>query len=94
MNSKSKIQNLSAPVMQEMEHRHTRWGTVEYIRIYTPDRRRLGWDEIWEKLSESFPCRWAVQFFPPVDELVNDANIYHLFVLPEHEWPDGFSIRR
>lgn len=70
-----------APQVQEMEWRYeARWGFALYIRIYTPCYRQLSWTEVWETFSDRYPGRWAVQVFPPADQLVDEENIYHLFV--------------
>lgn len=82
----------SQPCVQEMEHRHTDLGPALYIRIYTNDYRQLTWPEVWAKFSDSYPGQWAVEAYPPADQLVDDTNIYHLFVLDEP--PRGLNIKR
>ena len=67
-------------------------GTCLYLKVFTHDYRRLGWEEVWEAFSETYPDRWAVQVFPPREELVNGKNVYHLFVLPNA--PTGMNIKR
>lgn len=78
------------PSVQEMGSRGTILGPVQYIRICTSDCRHLSWDEVWEIFVSRYPGKWAVQFFPPEDQLVDQANIYHLFVLEDE--PLGFNI--
>jgi hypothetical protein len=80
------------PSVQEMGWRSTQLGTAQYIRIYTVDYRPLGWEEVWEAFAQAYPGHWAVEVYPPADQLVNEQNIYHLFVL-EGE-PVGLNIRR
>jgi hypothetical protein len=43
----------------------------------------MGWEEIWARFESSYPGRWAIQVFPPRTHLVNEVNMYHLFVLDE-----------
>lgn len=65
-------------------------GVVEYIKVQRYDWKPMSWPEIWRAFSEAYPGQWAVQIFPPAEALVDDANIYHLYVLPE--MPRGLSI--
>ena len=83
---------LEPPFVQTMGTRRTSLGEATYIRIYTSNYRQLSWTEVWECFSRSFPGRWAVQAFPPEEDLVDEVNMYHLFVL-ECE-PYGFNIKR
>ena len=77
--------------VQELEMKSTSFGDVLRIKIRRYDEKPMGWSEVWEKFSESYPGKWAVQFFPPKDELVDDANVYHLYVLSSR--PQGVSIK-
>jgi hypothetical protein len=61
------------------------WGMVTYLRIYTPDYKRLSWLQVWRAFTSVYPERWALELYPPAPELVNDAHVYHLWMLPE-EW--------
>ena len=81
-----------APSVQDMGYRSTSFGGTQYIRIYTPDYRQLSWEEVWGVFVDRFPDKWAVQFFPPKDQVVNETNIYHLYVLEER--PKGVNINR
>jgi hypothetical protein len=63
------------------------WGELTYLKIYTPDYRRLGWLEVWQAFADIYPGRWALELYPPADELVNDAHVYHLWLLPEGDTP-------
>lgn len=78
--------------VQEMGTRSTSLGEARYIRIYTNQYRALSWTEIWETFIEAYPGQWAIQSFPPEDRVVDEQNIYHLFVLTEP--PRGFDIKR
>ena len=69
--------------VQEMGHDMTSLGYVLYIKIRRFDEKPMSWREVWEVFSDRYPGYWAVQFFPPASELVDDANIYHLYVLHE-----------
>jgi len=79
-------------MVQEMGYRSTSFGTVLYIRIYTHDYRQLSWTEVWGKFASSYPGQWAAQFFPPADEVIDEQNIYHLFVL--EQVPRGVNINK
>jgi len=76
---------------QDMGNRCTSWGTVRYIRVSRDDELPMTWPEIWATFERVYPGQWAIQFFPPQVELVDSANIYHLFVL-EGPPPEGFNI--
>lgn len=78
-------------IIQTKDRRSTSLGVATYIRIFTPDYRKLSWREIWDTFSDSYPEQWAVQWFPPAGKLVDDQNIYHLFVLESE--PQGFKIQ-
>lgn len=83
---------LKAAFVQEMGERETSLGWALYIKVRTEDYRQLTWSEVWEAFAARYPGRWAVQSFPPAGELVDEVNVYHLFVL-EGE-PRGFNIKR
>jgi len=78
--------------VQEMGARSTSFGEAFYIRIYTNQYRPLSSTEIWETFIDAYPGQWAIQSFPPEDRVVDEQNIYHLFVLTEP--PQGFDIKR
>ena len=80
------------PCVHEMDCRQTDLGEALYIRIYTDNYRQLSWSEVWETFSKSYPYQWAIQCFPPEDQLVDEMNIYHLFVLENP--PRGCNIKR
>lgn len=59
------------------------WGMVTYLKVYTPDYKRLSWLQVWQAFADVYPGRWALELYPPADDLVNDAHVYHLWLLPE-----------
>ncbi len=65
------------------------WETCLHLKIYTPDYQPLSWEQVWQAFIDVYPDRWAVEFFPPTEALVNDAHVYHLWLLPEGYEPPG-----
>jgi hypothetical protein len=80
-----------SPAIREIERRSTCLGEVLYIKICAPGYRPLSWRETWECFAAAYPGRWAVQCFPPADQLVDGKAVYHLFVLDRE--PAGLNIR-
>lgn len=75
----------------ERGHRDSCLGRVLQIKIFEPGYRALSWREVWEAFAAAYPGKWAVQVFPPADELVDGKCVYHLFVC---EAPlEGLNIR-
>lgn len=70
----------STPSVQTMGQRWTALGMAVYLRVYTTDYRPLLWREIHDAFQAIYPGAWAVQVFPPDDCLVDEENIYHLFM--------------
>jgi hypothetical protein len=83
-----------AAFTQDMGMRRTALGQVRYIKVRTPSERPLSWTEIWKAFSGMYPGQWAVEAFPPEEELVDEANIYHLFILEDFPGGAGFNINR
>lgn len=83
---------LRLAAVQEMEYRRTSLGEVLYIRIGRHDDRPMSWPEVAAVFNDRYPGQWAVQFFPPAEEILDEANLYHLFVLDGE--PAGVNIRR
>lgn len=79
-------------IIKERGYRESCLGRVLQIKIFAPGYRPLTWREVWEAFAETYPGQWAVQCFPPADELVDGKNVYHLFVCDTP--PDGLNIRR
>lgn len=71
--------------------RYSILGDVRYISIQRHDGKRMGWEEIYAKFASAYPGKWAVQTFPPEDCLINEANMYHLYVFDEK--PEGLTLR-
>lgn len=45
---------------------------------------RISWDELQDIKSQiGFGAWWGVEVYPSDDEVINDANMRHLFLLPE-----------
>jgi hypothetical protein len=83
-------------VVQTVETVSTlQWGVVTYLKIYTPEYKRLSWLQVWQAFADIYPGRWAVELYPPEEELVNDAHVYHLWMLPEG-WvmPERMNLRQ
>jgi hypothetical protein len=76
--------------VQEMDVRDTIYGPTQYIRIQRDDSQPMSWREVWEVFADRYPGKWAFEMFPPREFLVDDANIYHLYVLEEA--PQGVDI--
>lgn len=83
---------MEQPSIQRVGFRDTSLGSALYIKIYTPNYRKLSWREIWDCFSETFPGQWAIECFPSADALLDEENIYHLFVLDTP--PKGLDIRK
>ena len=77
--------------LREIETRDTALGPAIYIKVSAPGYRPLSWREVWEVFARAYPGRWAVQAFPPADQLVDGKSCYHLFVLGGE--PMGLNIR-
>ena len=76
--------------IQEMGERLTSFGVVNYIKIRRHDDKPMSWRSVWEAFASTYPDCWAVQMFPPGFELIDQVNVYHLYVL--HESPSGVNI--
>jgi len=73
----------SHPQVQTVATFHTsQWGMVTYLKVYTPDYKRLSWLQVWQTFTEVYPDRWAIELYPPAEELVNDEHVHHLWMLP------------
>lgn len=69
------------------------WGEVTRLKVYTSDYRRLSWLQVWQAFQGAYPGRWALELYPPAAELVDEAHVYHLWLLPEG-WrpPKGMNL--
>lgn len=79
-------------VVIEQGQRVTSFGPVLYIQIHHRDDRRLTWPQICAVFNDHYPGKWAFQMFPPARQIVDELNIYHLFVLDTP--PDGVNINK
>ena len=79
-------------IVQERNRRSTPLGSALQIKVFASDFRRLGWSEVWEAFAEKYPGQWALECYPPRNELVDGKNVYHLFVLDVE--PQGLNIRK
>ena len=69
----------------EVQEVGTRWtrieSPVEYIRVRRHDGQPMGYLELWAVVQDRYPGAWAIQVLPPPEELVDEANVYHVFLL-------------
>jgi hypothetical protein len=74
----------SQVVVQTLETFFTpQWGEVTRLKVYTSDYRRLSWLQVWQAVSVIYPDQWAVELYPPASELINEAHVYHLWLMAE-----------
>ena len=78
-------------LITERGYRDSCLGRVLQLKIFAPGYRPLTWRDVWDRFTEMYPGRWAVQCFPPADQLVDGKNVYHLFVCDTP--PIGLNIR-
>lgn len=78
-------------VITERGTRDSALGRVRQLKIFAPDYRPLAWREVWDCFTAAYPGRWAVQVFPPADQLVDEKPVYHLFVCDAE--PAGLNLR-
>ena len=66
----------------------TDWGEVEHACIRNIDNTDIPWAEKQRIKNELFgEDRTAIEVFPTTADLVDEANMYHIWVLPK-----GFKI--
>jgi len=75
----------------ERGYRDTCLGRVLQLKVFSDDYHPLYWTEIWQEFVRRYPNRWAVQWFPPAEQVVDSKAVYHLFVC--ENCPDGFNLR-
>lgn len=62
----------------------TEWGKVEHACIRNAASEDIPWAEKQRIKNEIFgENRIAIEIFPTIDDLVDEANMYHLWVLPD-----------
>jgi hypothetical protein len=60
------------------------WGEIEHLIVRRNDEEPIhDWHVLYRVVREIFPGRTAIEVYPPDEELIDQANIYHLWVLPE-----------
>lgn len=80
------------PFVQEVGSRDTDLGPALYVKVRTEDYALLTWREVWEAVAAAHPRRWGAMFMPPADQLVDDANVYHVYLFDEE--PRGVNVCR
>ena len=65
-------------------------GEVRRLRIHRLDMAPMGFRELWGVFAAHYPGRYAAQIFPPEHELIDQANKYHLWLLPRK--PAGLTL--
>lgn len=66
----------------------TAWGIVQHVCIRNRDNTDIPWAEKQKIKNELFDrSATAIEVFPADDRLVDAANMYHLWILP-----DGFML--
>lgn len=72
----------SQVVVQTLETFFTpQWGEVTRLKVYTSDYQQLSWRQVWDALAEVYPEQWAIEMYPPVHDLVDETNVYHLWLM-------------
>lgn len=62
----------------------TEWGEVTHATISTPNGRDITWAEKQSIKNEIFGNETqAIEIFPKESELVDEADMYHIWILPE-----------
>lgn len=70
----------------------TEWGEVRHLIVFRKDARRPSWWEMQQiKDALAGPQATAVEVYPPADEVVDEGEVFHLWVLP---MPLPFSLHR
>jgi hypothetical protein len=69
--------------VQLFEH-ESEWGPIDHLMINRHDSAASrSWADFQRIKEELFgPERVAVEVYPPASELVDQANMYHLWILP------------
>jgi len=63
----------------------TEWGTVQHACMRNSEGTDIPWSEKQRIKNEIFGEESAaVEVFPKTSELIDEANMYHLWVLPDH----------
>ncbi len=71
---------------QVLEIQLPEWGWVRHLKVWRDDGKDgITWDEL-QAMKDEFlgaDCR-TVEIYPPAGELVNEANMRHLWEVPAH----------
>lgn len=78
-------------VVTECEEVFCELGWVTRIHVVRHDGEPMYWDEIHFVFSQAYPGMWAMQMFPSCDQVIDNVNKYHLFVLATE--PQGLNIQ-
>lgn len=76
----------------ECGERETDLGTILYVRIHRGDMAPMSWRELWDLLDDLYPGRWGIQSFPARGYMLDQANKYHVMLLPQGVIPKGLDI--
>ena len=66
--------------------KETGWGVIDHLMCRRNDESAVhSWQELQRIKNEVMgEHRTAVEVYPSIEKLMDDANIYHLWVLPEN----------
>lgn len=78
----------------QVSEAETEWGTVTHLWVRRHDGRPLHWKHMQRIKNELVgEERTAVEVYPAQADLVDVANMYHLYVLPEgYQLPFGLHL--
>ena len=80
-----------AVIVKERGYSTSCLGRVLQLKVFDEAYRPLGWREVWEAFAARYPGRWAVQVFPPADQIVDAKPVYHLWLCEKEPW--GLNLR-
>lgn len=73
--------NLYSVLIRPLE---TRWGTIHHLAIRTISNLEPPWRDKQRIKDELFgPAFTAIEVMPPEGEIVDQADMYHVWVLPD-----------
>jgi hypothetical protein len=60
------------------------WGiSIPHIKVHRRDGKSgISWDDLQAIKEEYFPGSMAIEVYPPGDDVVDEANIRHLWICP------------
>ncbi len=69
------------------------WGWCRHMKVQRLDGKDgISWDDLQKLKDEHLgPDALAVELYPSASRVVNEANIRHLWEVPEQVLPIGFS---